>query len=74
MSEGFPPEYRTVLERYYLRLAEEKSARAPGDPAKAKESAAPAKPYKHSATISKRFMFEFPLIYRSDGEDFRPCK
>jgi hypothetical protein len=41
MSEGFPPEYRTVLERYYRRLAEEKSAKAPGDPAKAKESARP---------------------------------
>ncbi len=27
MSEGFPPEYRTVLERYYRRLAEEKSAK-----------------------------------------------
>ncbi|WP_337174071.1 hypothetical protein [Paludisphaera sp.] len=26
MSEGFPPEYRTVLERYYRRLAEERSA------------------------------------------------
>ncbi|WP_165250344.1 hypothetical protein [Paludisphaera soli] len=26
MSEGFPPEYRTVLERYYRRLAEEQSA------------------------------------------------
>jgi hypothetical protein len=26
MSEGFPPEYRTVLERYYRRLAEEKKA------------------------------------------------
>ena len=25
MSEGFPPEYRTVLERYYRRLAEEKT-------------------------------------------------
>jgi hypothetical protein len=24
MSEGFPPEYRTVLERYYRRLADEK--------------------------------------------------
>ena len=24
MSEGFPPEYRMVLERYYRRLAEEK--------------------------------------------------
>ena len=30
MSEGFPPEYRTVLERYYRRLAEEKSASAAG--------------------------------------------
>jgi len=30
MSEGFPPEYRTVLERYYRRLAEEKSAPASG--------------------------------------------
>ncbi len=29
MSEGFPPEYRTVLERYYRRLAEEKTV-APG--------------------------------------------
>ncbi len=28
MTEGFPPEYRTVLERYYRRLAEEKSAPA----------------------------------------------
>jgi hypothetical protein len=35
MSEGFPPEYRTVLERYYRRLAEEKSA-------KTKETAKPA--------------------------------
>ena len=26
MSEGFPPEYRTVLERYYRRLAEEQTA------------------------------------------------
>jgi hypothetical protein len=43
MSEGFPPEYRTVLERYYRRLAEEKSAKTPGDPAKAKEKA-PAAP------------------------------
>jgi hypothetical protein len=25
MSEGFPPEYRLVLERYYRRLAEEKT-------------------------------------------------
>jgi hypothetical protein len=32
MSEGFPPEYRTVLERYYRRLAEEKTAKpAAGD-------------------------------------------
>ncbi len=30
MSEGFPPEYRTVLERYYRRLAEEKAAPAAG--------------------------------------------
>jgi hypothetical protein len=29
MSEGFPPEYRTVLERYYRRLADEKSAGTP---------------------------------------------
>ena len=31
MSQGFPPEYRTVLERYYRRLAEEKKAPAAGD-------------------------------------------
>lgn len=34
MSEGFPPEYRTVLERYYRRLAEEQSA-ASAKPAEA---------------------------------------
>jgi hypothetical protein len=28
MSEGFPPEYRTVLERYYRRLADEKTGSA----------------------------------------------
>jgi len=43
MTEGFPPEYRTVLERYYRRLAEEKSAKAPGDSARAKDKG-PAKP------------------------------
>ena len=31
MSEGFPPEYRTVLERYYRRLAEETPASATPD-------------------------------------------
>jgi hypothetical protein len=30
MSEGFPPEYRTVLERYYRRIAEEKTAPGSG--------------------------------------------
>ncbi len=46
MTEGFPPEYRTVLERYYRRLAEEKSAKAAGDGAKtkAKDEATPSKP------------------------------
>jgi hypothetical protein len=41
MSEGFPPEYRTVLERYYRRLAEEKTATAASssDSAAAKEDA-----------------------------------
>ncbi len=34
MSEGFPPEYRTVLERYYRRLADEKAAPASGSTAK----------------------------------------
>ncbi len=44
MTEGFPPEYRTVLERYYRRLAEEKSAKTAGDGAKAKGAAGTAKP------------------------------
>jgi len=44
MSEGFPPEYRLVLERYYRRLAEEKSAKTAGDGAKAKAAASAAKP------------------------------
>jgi hypothetical protein len=37
MSEGFPPEYRTVLERYYRRLAEEKA----GPASKPKDAATP---------------------------------
>ena len=36
MSEGFPPEYRTVLERYYRRLADEKTASPAGGTSKAK--------------------------------------
>ncbi len=37
MSEGFPPEYRTVLERYYRRLAEEKGGPAAGATTEVKE-------------------------------------
>jgi hypothetical protein len=43
MSEGFPPEYRTVLERYYRRLAEEKVAPASGDRQKPKTDEAETK-------------------------------
>lgn len=44
MSEGFPPEYRTVLERYYRRLAEEKTVK-PGAPSgPAAEADAPEAP------------------------------
>jgi hypothetical protein len=39
MSEGFPPEYRTVLERYYRRLAEEKTAKPGAEAADAKAEA-----------------------------------
>src|SRR4051812_8911363 len=46
MSEGFPPEYRTVLERYYRRLAEEKSAPAGGEASKAKDPGAESQPEK----------------------------
>jgi hypothetical protein len=42
MSEGFPPEYRQVLERYYRRLAEERSATASKDAAEPKASEADA--------------------------------
>jgi hypothetical protein len=45
MSEGFPPEYRTVLERYYRRLSEEKSAKSK-DKDKEKDAAKPATPAK----------------------------
>ena len=38
MTEGFPPEYRTVLERYYRRLAEEKAAPSVGEKAKDKDT------------------------------------
>ena len=41
MSEGFPPEYRTVLERYYRRLADEKSGSPAGGSPKAKAPEAP---------------------------------
>lgn len=40
MSEGFPPEYRTVLERYYRRLAEEKTIPAKGANTPAKDAEA----------------------------------
>lgn len=43
MSEGFPPEYRQVLERYYRRLAEEKTA-ASGAGAEPAPSGAAGKP------------------------------
>jgi hypothetical protein len=39
MSEGFPPEYRTVLERYYRRLAEEKTGSSSGGSPRAKAPA-----------------------------------
>jgi hypothetical protein len=41
MSEGFPPEYRAVLERYYRRLAEEKGGPAAGTAPAAKGADAP---------------------------------
>ncbi len=41
MSEGFPPEYRQVLERYYRRLAEEKTVRPEAEGAKAKPADQP---------------------------------
>jgi len=41
MSEGFPPEYRMVLERYYRRLAEEKGGPAAGAAPETKEAEAP---------------------------------
>jgi len=45
MSEGFPPEYRQVLERYYRRLAEEKAAPAGKDQPETKDAATqPEKP------------------------------
>ena len=39
MSEGFPPEYRTVLERYYRRLADEKAATTPAGRPRAEDAA-----------------------------------
>jgi len=39
MSEGFPPEYRLVLERYYRRLAEEKNAQSGATPSVPKATA-----------------------------------
>ena len=44
MSEGFPPEYRTVLERYYRRLAEEKTVPAGGNRAQPKAAPESDKP------------------------------
>jgi hypothetical protein len=48
MSEGFPPESRTVLERYYRRLAEEKGGPAAGAAPAAKEVEAPKEAGKKS--------------------------
>jgi len=39
MSEGFPPEYRLVLERYYRRLAEEKTVASGAESTKPKADA-----------------------------------
>jgi len=39
MSEGFPPEYRLVLERYYRRLAEEKTVPSGGEKTQPKAAA-----------------------------------
>lgn len=44
MSEGFPPEYRMVLERYYRRLAEEKKSPAADAAPTARKTEAPQKP------------------------------
>jgi hypothetical protein len=41
MSEGFPPEYRAVLERYYRRLADEKSASPAGGRPREEAQASP---------------------------------
>jgi hypothetical protein len=41
MSEGFPPEYRQVLERYYRRLAEEKTASSGKEQAQPKDAETP---------------------------------
>jgi len=51
MSEGFPPEYRTVLERYYRRLADEKKSGPAANvapEAKEKEAEAPKEAGKKS--------------------------
>jgi hypothetical protein len=41
MSEGFPPEYRQVLERYDRRLAEEKTAPSGADQPRPKDAERP---------------------------------
>ena len=46
MSEGFPPEYRLVLERYYRRLAEEKAAPSSGETPQAQPKAGEPKAEK----------------------------
>ena len=46
MSEGFPPEYRLVLERYYRRLAEEKAAPSSGGAPQAQPKAGEPKAEK----------------------------
>jgi hypothetical protein len=44
MTEGFPPHYQQILERYYRRLAEEKPAGEAEDDGTPGGEAAPAKP------------------------------
>lgn len=43
LSDGFPPHYQRILERYYRRLADEKPAGEPGDAAPPKKEKVPAK-------------------------------
>ena len=69
MSEGFPPEYRTVLERYYRRLAEEKRSPATEERPRRRRP----KPRRPQPSSCEPGPFVVPTSETTGSPTGRPC-